>query len=176
LLCFFLTKVITYQVRKYPHEGQRSMRVKPDGFTLSSRCARALKALARPFAHVSRELRFPVHGSFLTKNFAGLLYAPPGNSKPAYIPDSRKSKPSGHPVEQTLIYVLCRFLILLLKARFQVVRSGMRSGSFNPRANGGVPPGDAHGGNEAGIHVLRRLEGRDKSVSFGECPGPLCRS
>ena len=62
------------------------MRVKPDGFPLSSRYARALYALARPFAHVSRELRYPVHGSLLTKTDGGLLNAPPGNCKPAYIP------------------------------------------------------------------------------------------
>ena len=66
------------------------MRVKPDGFPLSSRYARALYALARPFAHVSRELRYPVHGSLLTKNSGGLLYAPPGNHKPAYIPEFEK--------------------------------------------------------------------------------------
>ena len=46
-------------VLKYPRKGQRSMRVKPDGFTLSSRYARALIALARPFAPVSRELSLP---------------------------------------------------------------------------------------------------------------------
>ena len=56
-------------------------------FASSSRTAHEMIALARPFAPVSRALRFPVHGSLLTKNFAGLLNAPPGNGKPAYIPD-----------------------------------------------------------------------------------------
>ena len=32
---------------------------------------------------------------------------------------------------------------------------------------------DAHGGNAVRIRVLRRLRVRDKSVSFGEYPGPI---
>ncbi len=63
------------------------MRVKPDGFPLSSRYARALNALARPFAHVSRALRCPVHGSLLTKNSAGLLNPPPGDKPHLCISD-----------------------------------------------------------------------------------------
>ena len=55
-------------------------------FASSSRTAHEMNALARPFAPVSRELRYPVHGSLLTKNAGGLLNAPPGNGKPAYIP------------------------------------------------------------------------------------------
>ena len=48
---------------------------------------------------------------------------------------------------------------------------------FSIRApRGGVPPGDTHGGNRAEIQVLRRLWGRDKSVAFGEYPGPISRS
>ena len=93
-----------------PHEGQRFIVVGPprlataslvarivrcahsnlDDFPLISRYARALTALARPFAPVSRALRYPVHGSLLTKNSGGLLYAPPGNHKPAYIPEFEK--------------------------------------------------------------------------------------
>ena len=98
------------KVPKSPHEGQRFKVVglprlataSPVArivrcahsnlmiFTLISRYARVLITLARPFAPVSRTLRCPVHGPLLTKNFAGLLNAPPGNGKPAYIPDFQK--------------------------------------------------------------------------------------
>ena len=107
------------KVRKSPHEGQRFKTVglprlataslvarivrcahsNPDDFPLISRYARALTALARPFAPVSRELRFPVHGSLLTKNAGGLLYAPPGNHKPAYIPEFETANTQSHHIQ-----------------------------------------------------------------------------
>ena len=120
-------------ILKYPRKGQRSMRVKPDGFTLSSRYARALTALARPFAPVSRTLRFPVHGSLLTKNFAGLLNAPLGNSKPAFIPDLKAH------IAKIVLPGLSP--IYAMDAIHSLSISGMRSESFNPRAIWGYSPG-----------------------------------
>ena len=94
---------------------------------------------------------------------------PPGNGKSAYIPDLQNQQ-----IDMLFcdMQVLCFRKCCLIVFRYQACAQYL-----SIRApHGGVPPGDAHGGNAAGIHVLRRLEGRDKSVSFGEYPGPLCRS
>ena len=140
------------KVRKSPHEGQRFKVVglprlataslvarivryahsNPDDYPLISRYARALNALARPFAHVSRELRFPVHGSLLTKNAGGLLNAPPGNGKPAYIPDFKS----------TYTKILLPGLGPIHMDTFRSLSiSGIRSKPFNPRAPWGRSPG-----------------------------------
>ena len=82
-----------------PAKGNAQCAYNLDDYPLISRYARALKALARPFAPVSRALRYPVHGSLLTKNSGGLLYAPPGNHKPAYIPEFENANIPSHHIQ-----------------------------------------------------------------------------
>ena len=95
---------------------------------------------------------------------------PPGNGKPAFIPGLQIRQLNDRYLQICILNNPLVSFDLYFNIR-HVLRTFQSA-----RPMGGVPPGDAHGGNEAGIHVLRRLEGRDKSVSFGEYPGPLCRS